>query len=144
MKEEPTLPVRLIKVKDAANYLAISERTLWSLEKEGKIPAVRFGKILRFTIEDLDAFIQTCKSGNAPAQTEKPETSSTAPMINRSYPNHCINCMYWFEKVQQESTGGIGYCKRFPPRFATFIGEKPKMWNFYTGHDNWCGEFMPV
>ena len=144
MKEEPTLPVRLIKAREAAKYLAVSEKTLWNLENEGKISAVRFGRTIRYALDDLDAFIQSCRSGKAPAQTEKIETSSTVPMIKRSYTNHCINCMYWFEKAQQESTDRIGYCKRFPPRFATFIGEKPQMWNFYTGHDNWCGEFRPV
>ena len=144
MKEESNNPTRLMKVKDAAKYLALSEKTLFNFEQEGKLPVVRFGRTVRYAIEDLDAFIQSCRSGPTPAPTEKPKTSGPMPMIKRSYPNHCINCIYWFEKAEQTSSDRIGYCKRFPPCHATFVDNKPLMWNFYTGHDNWCGEFKPV
>lgn len=56
-----TLAPACLRVSEAAAYLAISERTCWTLVKEGKIPAVRFGKVVRIERTDLDAFIQAAK-----------------------------------------------------------------------------------
>ncbi len=52
---------KLLKPKEAAAQLAISERTLYSLTKEGKLPAVRLGRSVRYDIEDLADFILACK-----------------------------------------------------------------------------------
>ena len=54
---------RLVKVKDAANYLAISERKLWDLSQNGIIPVVRLGRAIRYDLIDLDNFIRKMKSG---------------------------------------------------------------------------------
>ena len=61
----PILQPALLKVKQAANYLAISERTTWTLIKDGRLPAVRFGKILRIDRTDLDGFIRRAKGEGA-------------------------------------------------------------------------------
>ena len=45
--------IQLLKPADAAQLLAISERTLWTLTKEGKIPCVRLGRSVRYSVEDL-------------------------------------------------------------------------------------------
>lgn len=60
MKTNP-LPPKLNTPKTAAAYLAISERKLWQLTKDGRIPAVRFDRCVRYDIADLDSFIQTAK-----------------------------------------------------------------------------------
>ncbi len=52
---------RLIKCREAAAYLGICERKLWELSKNGRIPAVRIDRSVRFDIADLDAFIQLAK-----------------------------------------------------------------------------------
>jgi excisionase family DNA binding protein len=62
MTEALTLP-RLMSVSDAAKYLAISERTIWNLTSEQKLPAVRIGRAVRYDIGDLDAFITKAKIG---------------------------------------------------------------------------------
>jgi len=54
---------RLIKVKAAADYLAISERKLWDLSQNGIIPVVRLGRSTRYDLIDLDNFIEKMKSG---------------------------------------------------------------------------------
>ena len=54
---------RLIKVKAAADYLAISERKLWDLSQNGIIPVVRLGRATRYDLIDLDKFIEKMKSG---------------------------------------------------------------------------------
>jgi excisionase family DNA binding protein len=56
---------RLYLPRDAAKYLAISERTLWNLTHTQKIPAVHIGRRgIRYDIGDLDAFINKAKGGS--------------------------------------------------------------------------------
>jgi excisionase family DNA binding protein len=52
---------RLMTVKEAAKYLCISERKLWSMTQAGEIPAVRLGRAVRYDLNDLDSFIQRAK-----------------------------------------------------------------------------------
>jgi excisionase family DNA binding protein len=54
---------RLMTVRLAAAYLAISERKLWSLTKENRIPAVKIGRAVRYDVADLDSFISESKEG---------------------------------------------------------------------------------
>ena len=52
---------RLVKCREAAAYLGISERKLWELKKAGRIPSVRIDRCVRFDIADLDTFIRRAK-----------------------------------------------------------------------------------
>ena len=52
---------RLVKPSQAAAYLAISDRTLWQLSRDGVIPAVKLRRSVRYDIADLNAFIQKAK-----------------------------------------------------------------------------------
>ena len=52
----------LLTVKNAAKYLSISERKLWSLTECGDIPAVKFGRCVRYDVADIDAFISKQKT----------------------------------------------------------------------------------
>jgi excisionase family DNA binding protein len=56
--ERMLLPIRL-----AAQQLSICEKTLWSLTKQGKIPAVRIGRAVRYSPADLAAWIERTKTG---------------------------------------------------------------------------------
>ena len=58
---ESVIISKLMKIKQAAEYLCISERKLWDLQKSGRIPAVRIGRAVRFDRDDLDAFIAGAK-----------------------------------------------------------------------------------
>lgn len=52
---------RLLAPKQAAAYLAICGKTLYTLTKNGKLPAVRVGGIVRYDIADIEAFIRAAK-----------------------------------------------------------------------------------
>jgi len=52
---------RLIKVRQAAQYLGISERKLWQLTKDQRVPAIKFDRVVRYDIADLDEFIAKAK-----------------------------------------------------------------------------------
>lgn len=61
MKPENPHPKKLLKSDQAAAYLGISARKLWQLTHEKRIPAVKFDRVLRYDIADLDAFILKMK-----------------------------------------------------------------------------------
>lgn len=52
---------KLMKSKQAAEYLCISERKLWDLQKTQRIPVVRIDRAVRYDIVDLDSFIDEFK-----------------------------------------------------------------------------------
>lgn len=47
----------------AAKMLGISVRTLWEYRKNGEIPVVRFGRLVRFSVDDLRKFIESKRVG---------------------------------------------------------------------------------
>ena len=59
-----TPATRLMSTKEASSYLAISERKLWQLTKEKRIAAVKFDRVVRYDIADLDSFITAMKEGH--------------------------------------------------------------------------------
>jgi excisionase family DNA binding protein len=54
-------PVFLLRPREAARALAISERTLWELTRRGEIPHVRLGRAVRYRPADLDAWAEARK-----------------------------------------------------------------------------------
>ncbi len=54
---------RLLRSRDAAVYLAISERKLWELSAGGEIPVVRFGRLVRYCVTDLQAWVGRNRKG---------------------------------------------------------------------------------
>ena len=55
---DPTRPLLLLKVADVAEMTQISISQVYSLVKEGQLPAVRFGTAIRILPEDLQEFIE--------------------------------------------------------------------------------------
>lgn len=54
---------RLRTIREAANYLAISQRKLADLKATGEIPFIPIGRSIRFDVADLDRFIERQRSG---------------------------------------------------------------------------------
>jgi len=52
---------RLLKSKQAAAFLNISERKLWELTAGSHLPCVRIGTAKRYDLSDLETFIHTTK-----------------------------------------------------------------------------------
>lgn len=62
-RTKPPIEPMLLTVRQAAQVLSISERTLFSLTKSGEIPAVRFGeRNVRYDPADLRRWIETAKN----------------------------------------------------------------------------------
>lgn len=52
----------LLTVRETADVLRVSERTLWSLTNSGELPAVRVGRSVRYDQNDLAAWIESRKA----------------------------------------------------------------------------------
>lgn len=50
----------LLTTREAARYLRVSERTVFSLTANGKLACVRFGRNKRYTGKTLGEFVETC------------------------------------------------------------------------------------
>jgi excisionase family DNA binding protein len=48
----------LLSPREAAKVLSVSERTLWSLMREGKIHVKRIGRLTRYSIDELRRFAE--------------------------------------------------------------------------------------
>jgi excisionase family DNA binding protein len=55
--------------REAAAALHISERTLWALTKEGKMPCIRIGRAVRYDPEDIRAWIERTKTAGPPLES---------------------------------------------------------------------------
>lgn len=53
---------QMMTTREVAEYLKLHEITMWKYAAEGKIPAVRVGRVWRFDKEAVDGWI--CKSQN--------------------------------------------------------------------------------
>jgi excisionase family DNA binding protein len=52
----------LLKAKEAAQALAISERKLWELTNRGEIPKIVIGRAVRYFPEDLRTWAEAQRS----------------------------------------------------------------------------------
>lgn len=63
MTADNTTPKLLVTMRQAAQALAVCEKTLWSLtQPRGPIPAVRIGRAVRYAVADLQAFCESKKA----------------------------------------------------------------------------------
>lgn len=58
-----------ITVRELARYLSVKEKTVYSWVESGKIPAYKICGALRFSLKEINAFIQ--KSRVKPVDAEK-------------------------------------------------------------------------
>lgn len=58
-KEEVSgLPKKVLTQREAGEYLSVSPLTVARWTKEGKLTHVRMGRLIRYRLEDLDAFLE--------------------------------------------------------------------------------------
>jgi len=62
MKSSTTMTL-LLTAQQAAEVLAISPRKLWSMTASGEIPHLRIGRCVRYSVDDLKAWISDQTKG---------------------------------------------------------------------------------
>ncbi|MCP4885003.1 MAG: helix-turn-helix domain-containing protein [Planctomycetaceae bacterium] len=53
----------LLRPREAAEWLQVSERTLWTLTQKGEITSIRIGRSVRYDLGDLIEFVESRKVG---------------------------------------------------------------------------------
>ena len=56
---QPTAGKLAYKPAEAAELLSISERSLWCLQNEGRIRAIKIGRSVRYPLSELERFLAT-------------------------------------------------------------------------------------
>jgi len=63
-QKENVMEDRLLTSREAAKYLGISERSLWShTSPRGNLKSARIGRSVRYSPADIAAFIEAAKNG---------------------------------------------------------------------------------
>jgi len=51
----------LLTVRQTAERLQVCSKTLWSLTRDGKLPAVHIGRAVRYDVADIRRFVESAK-----------------------------------------------------------------------------------
>jgi excisionase family DNA binding protein len=62
--QAPAAPL-LLTARQAAAALQVCEKTLWTLTRDGKLPAVRIGRAVRYDVADVRRFIEAAKAAGS-------------------------------------------------------------------------------
>jgi len=54
-------PVEWLSTGEAADYLGITTRTLYTFIDGGSLPGYRFGRVIRLKASDVEAFVETLR-----------------------------------------------------------------------------------
>lgn len=57
----PTPAKLLLTPREAAAAMSVCEKTLYTLTRRGELPAIYIGSAKRYSIEDIQAFIERSK-----------------------------------------------------------------------------------
>ncbi len=57
------MPEDILTIREVADYLKVTERTLYRLVQDGKLPAFKVGHSWRFRREDLERWISEQSRG---------------------------------------------------------------------------------
>ena len=69
----------IMTTQEMAKYLKLHEITICKLATDGKIPAVRIGRVWRFDKNAIDAWIATGQKTDQPVKRSKAKASSKTP-----------------------------------------------------------------
>jgi excisionase family DNA binding protein len=58
---------KLLTISDISAYLSIKQKTLYAKVESGEIPHYRIGRLVRFRLDEIDAWLEGCRKVNSPA-----------------------------------------------------------------------------
>jgi len=80
MKMQEEQEKKLLTIAEVAAYLSIKQKTIYAKVESGEIPHYRIGRLIRFRLDDIDAWLMGCRNRNQsavkPQKTERRRKSS--------------------------------------------------------------------
>lgn len=61
----------LLSVPELSAYLNIKPKTLYAKAEAGEIPHYRIGRIIRFRLDEIDAWLEECRNSKVPVAAQK-------------------------------------------------------------------------
>ena len=96
--------MNFLTIKEASEYLKVRTGTLYSWAEKGIIPAYKFGRLIRFKRDDLEAWTEGQKIENSPTASLK----STITGDIRSIINNASRSVIMSHKGKARTASGKG------------------------------------
>ena len=74
----------LYTYQEAADYLRVNVNTLRHWVSAGKISHLKYGKLVRFSQEDIDSFLQTCRRDTVASAQRHAKTGTAGGFDSRT------------------------------------------------------------
>ncbi len=111
-----------MSLPDVARYLGMKERTIYDWAQSGKIPAFKLGATWRFRQSEIDAWLETQRTGSRPPlvpPTEPPVTSWQArQQKERAHSALMEACREEIEGAIRDQTRTVFVIDQFVDRFG--------------------------
>lgn len=69
--------IRWMSTKEASEYLGVTLRSLYRFIDEGRVPAYKFGRVIRLKADEVDRFIESCRIEPGSLEHLYPELKGT-------------------------------------------------------------------
>lgn len=63
-------PARLVAIKEVAQAMTVSVKTVYRLIEDGELPSFRIGKVIRIRPQDVDAYLNRVKASDESASLD--------------------------------------------------------------------------
>ena len=74
MTDQPH-PCPLLSIEELSSYLGIKVKTLYGKVESGDIPHYRIGRLVRFRMDEINTWLDTCRNVNKPSPLPKKKRS---------------------------------------------------------------------
>ncbi len=81
LADDAEVPILAINPDQASRSLSISPRSLWTLTKAGKIPSIRLGRSVRYSVDQLREWLREQSNENS---SEESDAESNEPRENEN------------------------------------------------------------
>ena len=75
---------KLLTIAEMAAYLSIKQKTIYAKVEAGDIPHYRIGRLIRFRLDEIDAWLEGCRKVNKPEAEQRKTKSNRKKSSSRS------------------------------------------------------------